>query len=80
MRRAVISIPSNIAEWSWRNTNLDYARFLSIARWSCTELQTQLYIAESLWYVTMEELEEIFELSDEVIRIVTKMIQKYNQE
>lgn len=44
MRRASISIPSNIAEGANRASSLDYARFLAIARGSAAELQTQILI------------------------------------
>lgn len=48
MRRAAVSIPSNIAEGYARESSTDYIRFLKIARGSLAELQTQLEIAEQL--------------------------------
>ncbi len=48
MNRAAVSIPSNIAEGSERNTNPDFIRFLHIAKGSSAELRTQLYIAEKI--------------------------------
>ena len=50
MRRAAISIPSNIAEGAARRSTADYVRFLSIARGSLSELDTQLQIAERLGF------------------------------
>jgi len=44
MQRAAVSIPSNIAEGYERNTNKDFAHFLYIAKGSCSELRTQIYL------------------------------------
>ncbi len=51
MRRAVISIPSNIAEGFNRSHNREYRQFLYIALGSCAELETQIEIAFELKYV-----------------------------
>ena len=48
MRRAAVSIPSNIAEGFERNTTKDYIKFLSIAKASRAEVETQLYICKRL--------------------------------
>ncbi len=48
MKRAAVSIPSNIAEGAGRNSNKDFARFLAISRGSGFELDTQLEIANRL--------------------------------
>jgi len=45
MQRAAVSIPSNIAEGYERNTNKDFIHFLYIAKGSCSELRTQIYLA-----------------------------------
>ncbi|TAM36353.1 MAG: four helix bundle protein [Rhodanobacter sp.] len=52
IRRAVVSVPSNIAEGAARKSTSEYLRFLSIARGSLAELDTQLHIAERLDYTT----------------------------
>ena len=53
LRRAVVSIPSNIAEGNGRDSRVEYARFLAIARGSVFEVKTQLELAERFGYVTI---------------------------
>ena len=76
IRRAVVSIPSNIAEGSGRASNRDYAHFLSIARGSLYETINQLEIAQDLGYATLTSDIEI--LSAEVGRMLTSLMKKYN--
>ena len=61
MRRAAISIPSNIAEGHLRNSTKDYIYFISIAIGSIAELETQVILAQDLEYIKNVEgtLEEI---------------------
>ena len=55
LRRAVVSLPSNIAEGSSRGSTKDFIRFLNIASGSLTEIETQLVIAERIGYITFSE-------------------------
>jgi four helix bundle protein len=48
VQRAALSVPSNVAEGSERGSTKDFAHFLNIAKGSCGELRTQLYIARKL--------------------------------
>jgi four helix bundle protein len=58
MRRAAVSIPSNIAEGHGRPTR-DYARFLTIARGSLAELETQLDLAQRIGYLSADDYTEL---------------------
>ena len=68
IKRAVVSIPSNIAEVASRNTTKEFIQFLYIALGSASELETQIIIATKLGYIKNEETL----LSD--ITIIRKML------
>jgi four helix bundle protein len=70
LRKAAISIPSNIAEGQGRNTPGDFLHFLAVARGSLQELETQIIIAERLHYITADKRNEFFVLSSEVGRLI----------
>lgn len=69
IRRAAISIPSNIAEGYGRNTAREYARFLAIARGSKHELETQLLICVRLNYLSEQQVDLSLSLCNEIGRI-----------
>lgn len=68
IRRAVVSIPSNIAEGFGRDTDKEFKHFLSIARGSLFETKTQLQLAENLGYLTIDS--EMLALFDEIGRLI----------
>jgi four helix bundle protein len=74
MRRAAVSVASNIAEGKGRSTDKDLALFLGHARGSLYELQTQLSIAQHLGYLTAKEAQTTKELADEVGRLLSGFI------
>ena len=76
MRRAVVSIPSNIAEGYGRNSTNDYIRFLNIARASKYELDTQIQICVMLNYISKEKTATALELSEEIGRMINALIKK----
>jgi len=76
LRRAVISIPSNIAEGNARISKKEYAHFLSIARGSKSEVETQLEICERLGFLELSQTEVARGLCDELGRILSALIKK----
>lgn len=70
LRRAAVSVPSNIAEGHGRRHLGDYLHHLSIANGSLFELETQLLLAERLTYLPPAEAEAVSRLSGEVGRML----------
>jgi four helix bundle protein len=68
MRRAAISIPSNLAEGAARNGPKEFIQFLGVAKDSLSELETQLLISAELGYLGREHA--VFEKLEEVSRLV----------
>ena len=71
LRRAAVSIPSNIAEGQGRQTTRDFLRYLSIARGSLQEVETQILIATRLDYIAESEKVEMLERTSETSRLLT---------
>lgn len=74
VRRAAVSVPSNIAEGQGRLTTGEFRQFLGHARGSLHELQTQLVIARNLGYLSDAKTEELMECSVEVDRVVNGLL------
>ena len=73
MRRAVVSIPSNIAEGQGRNSDKEFINFLSIARGSLWELETQIEICERLHYIDSELASKVYSLTTEVSKMLNSL-------
>ena len=74
MRRAAISVPSNIAEGQGRMSTGEFRQFLGQARGSLLELETQLHIAARLGYLGPREGEHLLHSSAEVGRVMNGLI------
>jgi len=79
MRRAAVSIPSNIAEGYARKSSREYSQFYSIAYGSLLELETQLTIARDLKFGNINSYNDIESLVNEVSRMLHVMIIKIGQ-
>jgi four helix bundle protein len=76
MRRAVVSIPSNIAEGQDRQTKKEFIQFLNISRGSKAELETQLVICVKVGYLKETEILEAKNLLIEIGKMLTSLINK----
>lgn len=76
MRRAAVSIPSNLAEGSGRNGVKEYLHFIGISRGSLAELETQLQLALMLDFVTPDHT--AFELADRTGKLLTGLHKKWS--
>jgi four helix bundle protein len=74
IRRAVVSIPSNIAEGAGRNTKKEFIYFLHMSQASLSELDTQLEIAARLRYLIPEEMKKLDELMVRIDKMLTGLI------
>ena len=72
IRRAAVSIPSNIAEGTGRNSDKEFQRFLDFAVGSLFELETQIILANDLNFVSLEEFEKIQLEIKSLIRMIIK--------
>ncbi|MBP3366052.1 MAG: four helix bundle protein [Treponema sp.] len=73
MRRAAVSIPSNIAEGQSRNSTKEFIHFLSITNGSKAELETQLILCKEIGYLTEEEIQPVMNLLQEESKMLYTM-------
>ncbi len=79
LRRAGVSVPSNIAEGYGRGSRKEYVQFLCISQGSLKELETQLILAQRLNYGSKMASDSILELSDEVGRMLGSLIRSLKE-
>jgi four helix bundle protein len=70
MRRAVVSIPSNIAEGAARTSKKEFLQFINVAQGSVSELDTQIELAKELEYITQQKYNEMISL----LTIISKQL------
>jgi len=77
MRRAVVSIASNIAEGQSRNSVKDYAHYLVIARGSKSELETQLLMCVGIGYLSETDISNSMLMLSEIGKMINTMLSKF---
>jgi four helix bundle protein len=70
MQRAAVSVMANIAEGFERRGAQEFTRYLAIAKSSCAELQSHLYVALDVGYVDRGSFEELMELARETSKVI----------
>ena len=78
VRRAAISVMSNIAEGYARRSDKAFANFLHIAQGSAAEVQSQLYIALDLNYITKADFDKVYALCADIARQTAGLIKYFN--
>lgn len=73
IRRASVSVPSNISEGASRSSSKERKRFYEIARSSLVEVDTQLVISETLGYLSKKDIERVCNLMNEVFAMLSQM-------
>ena len=79
LRRASISVPSNIAEGAARLYTREYIRFLSNALGSIAELETQLLVAVDLGYTTGQHIRSMMQELDEIGKMTRRLVQRLEE-
>jgi four helix bundle protein len=78
IRRASVSIPSNIAEGFVRKHRKEFSQFISIAFGSGAELETQLLLSKELKFITNQQFNELNYLLEEVMKMLNSLKSKLN--
>jgi len=75
IRRAAVSVPSNLAEGHSRNHTKEFVHYISISLGSCSELETQLMISKELGYIEENESESLLNGLIEIIKMQKGLMQ-----
>lgn len=76
IERATVSITNNIAEGFEKGSNKEFRRYLHIAKGSCAEVRSMLYIALDLRYLNKEQFSDLYSRSDEISKIISGLSKK----
>ncbi len=79
LRRASVSVISNIAEGFARSSEIETKRFLEISRSSLVEVDTQIEIALKLNYLNQKDIIDLIESSNHIFAMLTKLIKKFSK-
>lgn len=74
IQRAIVSVPSNIAEGFERQTDKEFVQYLFIAKGSCGEVRTQLYLASELGYIEKLQVEELISKARKLASMIQNLI------
>jgi four helix bundle protein len=74
MRRAAVSIPSNIAEGATNRSKKEFSKFIRIAKGSLSELETQIIISFKLGFITEKSYNKIIEQSEQISRMLAGLV------
>ena len=80
IRKAAVSVPSNIAEGHARGYTADYIRFLRIGKGSLAEMETQTILAQRLGFAASDRVDPILEKAGELGRMMNGLIAKLDPE
>jgi four helix bundle protein len=80
VRRAAVSVPSNIAEGAGRNTSGEFVQSIGHSRGSLFELETQLIVAKRVGYLSLSELRPLFDLTDEIGRLTAGLVRSLSDQ
>ncbi len=80
IQRASVSIMNNVAEGFERKSNNEFARFLFIAKGSCGEVRSMLYLAKDLKKIENSTFEYLYNLSLEISKLISGLIKSLNTE
>lgn len=76
IQRASVSVMNNIAEGFERRTNNEFRQFLFIAKGSCGEVRSMLHLAKELNTLTLEEFDQLYDLSEQISKILSGLIKR----
>ncbi|MBI4644837.1 MAG: four helix bundle protein [Deltaproteobacteria bacterium] len=79
IRRAAVSIPSNIAEGQGRNSAKEFRQFLAVGIGSVAELETQLIISQAIEYISQEELNPLLNTLDRIRKMIKSLAARVNR-